>query len=281
MSDASTIGHKEPAKGAGPDSQLPHSAEDFRKQHAQVETAKSNFLSAAIILGQMLIEKRDEMTKSFAATANDFSDGRTKPTEMHFTLWLSRNCKYISQRTAYTWMDAAGSVMRHLLESHGNDSQVFIELDGEKSYISFVLRAPEAQCTQAMLTFRETLAKFLENRTLTEVTHETLSAAVQRASNGASADQLNGDDRINWPFFIGKNLQGVAAHLTHWEGMGEDQKTLVKTIIGNLILGEATTVRVKGQLRTIKPGEQGLPWPDDLLNYLRAKLKKRGKDGTK
>lgn len=242
-------------------------------------------MAFAVICGQMMVEQREEM--SFCHSDKNLAwQGRTKDASDRFTHWLSANCVEISQRTAYRWMAAAVRVMGLLLESHHTDPQVWIELDGDRFYLSMVLTRLDSECSPGMLTFRATFAKFLENKTLTEAAHATLAGAdeesrITRAGNGSGKGGHNGDDRKDWPTFVAHNLHDFSMHLVRWNSMNETQQAELKVIVRNFILGDE--VKLTGRKESIvQPGYERrdgkivkCPWPEELCRAMQESLRER------
>lgn len=263
-------------------------ADRINSAYAEADAAKLLFVEKAVICGQMMVEQRSEM--SFCHRDKNLPwQGAPKPESDKFTVWITENCPDIHQRTAYRWMAAAARVVLVLLERHASDPQVWIELDGERHYISTVLTMPESECTEAMRTFRATFSKFLEDKTLTEAAAATLTGAddpsrIARAGFGANDGGTNDDDdRKDWPLFVARKFHDISVHLAHWDAMTETQRTETKSAIRAMVLGDEVKLPGRpGGRNIIRPAlnREKTPqmWPQELCvavgEALRERLKK-------
>jgi hypothetical protein len=184
------------------------------------KTAVDAAVPKAIIAGQMLIERRQVLFYEHSYLPYREALEKAVQPDPTFEAWYMTVCPFHCRRTANRWMAAAGRVMCFLLEEDRRFPPSAMEIDGEKLPISFVLTAPEADCTPAMLDFREKFKTFLADKTLanaaaTVIDGESEAHRITRAANGKLKRYAGGSgDRKDYPRFIARALSNITSFLS-------------------------------------------------------------------
>jgi hypothetical protein len=238
------------------------------------ENAKVLFVHKAVICGQMLREQRqDLMTCHDGKSWND----RTKEDEACFHVWLLGYCPSIPERTAYRWMESANRVVGHLLEIHHSNTPVWIELDGERYFISTVLTMPEADCTEAMRTFRETFNTFLADKTLAEATQCALNGCdeshrITRAANGKEKGGTRGENRRAYARFLAIHFKEMTQCIERWDKFiseNPSEHAKMTEAVRAVVLGGKFKIEEKGRPTDFKG------WPKSFSDLMLGVLKER------
>lgn len=238
------------------------------EQFQLARKANRTLVFHAVIAGQMMIEKIAQLHQRFD------KKNPCKPEETKLENWLGVNCPDIPMGTAKRWMLAASRVIAHLLKSSLDHPEVLVSVNREPYYISVVLTMPDQDCLPEMLAFRANFQNFLENKTLVEATSATMFGAdddsrITRAANGEKGG-ANFKSPKDWPLFIGRKFYDVSSHISHWETMDENQRSEIKLLLQNMILGDET--KLQGRPGTIK---SKAVWPEDLCRSAQEALRKR------
>lgn len=167
--------------------------------------AAETAVNKAIHVGQLLIE--------------------IKPSIGHgnFQEFIAENFPRISQDTANRWMKAAANVVAQ------------VELPATDIPVSRLLSAPAADLSPADREAQQLLFDFTANKTIKEclaavVVDGDEPHRITRAANGKKLGGSKGEDRKDFPKFIGEKLSDVAAHLKSWPSYtaGQTEDTLAK-----------------------------------------------------
>lgn len=123
----------------------------------------------------------------------------------NFLQWVEGNIPEINLRTAQRWMGAAANVIACSKVNLALLPEPFMEMD----VVSLSEEAAEE---------RQMLLGFLEDKTIKDclmgvVTEGDEPHRITRAHNGRNAKQTRGDERKDYPKFIGLHLSDAAAHL--------------------------------------------------------------------
>ena len=170
----------------------------------------------------MLIERRSII--NFRPLAKSLAESleltRPDPT---FAEWLEAICPppIIPVRTAFRWMKAATRVMCFLLGLNPREVPTSLKIEGRDFSISDVLTRPEADCTDAMLQFREAFNTFMADKTLAEaaasvVAGEDEDSRITRASNGKIKGGKGGDRR-DYAKFVATHFKVMNTIFQKWD----------------------------------------------------------------
>ncbi len=130
----------------------------------------------------------------------------------NFQAWISKSFPEISYPTANRWMNAAqctltaAGVQPHLLSMPV--SEVF-------STASKDLPQPAQEAQQLLLDF--TLGKTIKECMAGVIVDGDEPHRITRAANGKKHGGTAGEDRKDYPKFIGQKLSDVSAHLKNWQ----------------------------------------------------------------
>jgi hypothetical protein len=253
----------------------PNPTDFLVKAKAQIGRAhycQEGFVREAILAGEMLLEMRSHFLDGHRGHL-DSIDGEWP---VRLADWLKLEAPQLTERTARRWMMSARRVIAHLLEIHAPNAPVKIALDGREHWISGVLTASEADCTPAMLTFRETFDVFLKDKTLSEAAAcaldgESEDSRIARAANGKLKGGMGGNRR-DYPRFFVEHFKAVAHGIRRWEKLAVTDPGL------HAKMTEAIRVTVLGG--HFKLEEKGRPmdfegWPKLFSELMLAILKER------
>lgn len=131
----------------------------------------------------------------------------------HWLPWLAANCPEISQDTARRWMDAAEAVLTKALK---------LPPVIEALPLSQVISTPEEELPEAAREARQLVFDFTAGKTIKEclaavVVEGDEPHRITRAHNGRTQGGSRGEDRKDWPKFVGLHLSDISAHLDHWK----------------------------------------------------------------
>lgn len=184
---------------------IDHGSAQIRRAYADATAAAKTAVDRALVCGQMLAEQRDFLGAGPGRRIGDDSES--------FDAWMERECPEIPRRTAFRWMQAAESVVRHL-------PSPLPEIDIP---ISDVLTRPEADLTEEQAIARQMLMEFVEDKTINEcikgIVHEGDgdNGRLNRAAAGKFSAKAGGSgDRKDWPKFVATHLRQTATHLGSW-----------------------------------------------------------------
>jgi hypothetical protein len=122
----------------------------------------------------------------------------------------------VSDRTLRRWMETAE---RALLASG-----VVVDIP-----VTQLLTAPAEELGAEQLEARQLYLDFAEGKTLKELREVVVDGEephrITRAHNGRAKGGTKGEDRKDYPKFIGEKLSDVTAHLKHWQSFTPAQKS--------------------------------------------------------
>ncbi len=243
---------------------------------ARALRARENYVFWCVVAGLRLMEDFKKSLQCHGGT-NIIVDAldKEKP-DATIGGWLSATCPNIPRRTAHRWMTAARRTVAHLLEIR-YDKKLHIPLevvlDGKPCLISKVLKAPDAECTDNMATFKDTFQIFLKNKTLTEAAEGMIerdgAAQLENADNGRKGGDPLGD-RKNTPFHLARAYDKVSYHWGRWEKMDATQRKDILALTDGLIFGESC--KIENSLgREIEKSYQ--PPPIDVIRHLQSRCR--------
>lgn len=234
--------------------------------------AEVGYAMAAMIAGQLLIEKRHSLQMTSHDGKSSWTD-RTKPESAQFGAWLETSG--IARNTAYRWMDCAERVLRlHLGLTLGDDYVPFIEIGGQVVPHSQVLTMPEAELPEAARKLRQDVFDFMEDKTLGEAARaafggDSPSHRITRAGGGRLRGGTHAsDDRKSFHKFVAKKLKEIDSHLAHWDSMTPVQRAEITSVVVAAMSGE-----------TFKPAGMApvafALWPEALCEAMAEALRLR------
>lgn len=152
--------------------------------------AATKAVGKALIAGHALIELKAEVGHS------------------QFEAAVKQHFPEISERTARRWMEVAERSMQA--------TGVVIDIPVTK-----LLTAPTEELPEKAREARQLYLDFTEGKTLKELREVVVDGEdphrITRAHNGRTKGGTKGEDRKDWPTFIGQKLSDVTAHLKHWQ----------------------------------------------------------------
>ena len=235
------------------------------------QNAQSDFVPKAILAGQILLECVN--TKLCSSWTNDSVDASPDATLEEI---IAEYFPTLRRVTALRWMAAAKRVMCVLHELHHAFPAIELELDGEKQRISYVLTAPESDCSRAMLTFRESFDIFLKDKTLSEATEATLDGEseahrITRAANGKRKGGKGGNRRA-YARFIAAHFKAMGSIARKWDKLMQSdpgEYARMAEVIRATVLGGAIKLHEKGRPFDCRP------WPVSFTKLIGATCKER------
>lgn len=146
----------------------------------------------AIHAGQMLIEIKASLERG------------------QWLTWLTANCPELSEDRAQRWMLAATKTAL----SAG------IQTNSFSLPWSQVLALPAAELPEAERKAQQLFLDFTQNKTLKDCMAGVMVEGdephrITRAANGKLLGGSHGEDRKDWPKFVGEKLSDVTSHLGH------------------------------------------------------------------
>ncbi|HEX3717500.1 MAG TPA: hypothetical protein VH595_05985 [Verrucomicrobiae bacterium] len=126
-------------------------------------TAERKYVRDALIAGQLMQEK----CACLVIQKHGANPVHAREARRIFSKWLNRHCPDIPRSSAYLLMSFASHLMRLLLEIRSperSEIPVWLHCEGKSIFISAVLKMAASECSQSLLTFRETLEMFLSDR---------------------------------------------------------------------------------------------------------------------
>jgi hypothetical protein len=234
-----------------------HSDADIYEAIRAAKIATNNGVRQATIAGQMLLEKRQQLTSCHDGT-KFVLDASPDPI---FEEWLAKVCAEISRRTAYRWMQAASRVLCFLLERWCDEAPTHVELDGIKYLISYVLTAQESDCSPAMTKFKKAFEAFLADKTLSEalaaaIDGESDASRFTLAANGKIKGGARGENRRNYAHFVFRHFKALNHIQSRWDKLNMkqpgEQSKMTETLRAT-ILGGPLKLHEKGRPVDFKP----------------------------
>lgn len=170
-------------------------------------------VNKAIRVGQLLIEKKPALGHG------------------NFQAYIEANFRRISYATAHRWMQAAERTV------------AAIELDATTLDVpvSLLLSAPASELSEPAREAQQLLLDFTKDKTIKDclaavVVDGDEPHRITRAANGKKLGGSKGEDRKDFPKFIGEKLSDVAAHLKSWPSYTaaqcEDTQAKFKSFLG-------------------------------------------------
>lgn len=186
------------------------SAEEIN--HAYDEFCGSMTIKA-LVIGQMLREKRDEICQA--------AHNRHTPEKDLWSTWLTENCK-IPERTAQRWMEMAANSCEIALRG--------LVIDMEVISISHLLTAEAKDLPKQQQEARQLLFDFVGGKTMKECMAKVMIGdaephAMKRAHNGKTKGGKGSVDRKDFPVFIKGKLGHIQSHLAN--DLDADQRAVV------------------------------------------------------
>jgi hypothetical protein len=152
-----------------------------------------------------------------------------------FMTWVSKEIPEINHDTALLWMRAAANVAKAL---HMGAS---IKVDAEVIPMSRLLSAPEAELPTAAREMRQAWFDFTADKTIKDcisgvVVDGDPESRMKRAINGKLHGGTRGEDRKDWPTYIGKHLVAITGLLgakeanreKRWQGLTPLQRQTIQ-----------------------------------------------------
>ncbi len=187
----------------------------IRKAAREANEQARNAVGKAIYCGQLLNEIKD------AIDHGDFLDA------------VEQNVPEISRVTAWRWMSAA----RNVIEAKRGDLKE-LGFDGSAANVALsTLLDPEAPADSGgdIARARQLLFDFTTGKTMKECMAAVIvdgedAHRITRAHNGKTKGGSKGEDRKNFPAFIGEAFKTITAHLKFWKSYtpGQVETTFAK-----------------------------------------------------
>lgn len=161
----------------------------------------------------------------------------------HWQNWIETNFPELPYRTAVRWMEAASNVAKQ------------IDLSGCPVPASRLLSAPAEDLPDEARGAQQLLFDFLKDKTIKDclaavVVEGEDAHRITRAANGKKLGGSKGENRKDWPKFIGRLLSDVSHHLKSWKSFTPAQTETVLTKF-DALLAKA---------------------PDSLLSHLKTRI---------
>lgn len=176
----------------------------------------------AMVAGAMLVEIREAML-SGRAQGNQHT-----PRELQFKAFLEKVAAHhgCTERTLYNWIGVAENGRKVLAEA---------SVDVEAISLSEIATTDEADLSESAREARQLLFDWMAHKTINDALRGTVvdgdeASRVTRAHNGMTKGGTKGEDRKDYPTFIGKKLSDAGTHLENWEKFTASQKeaTIIK-----------------------------------------------------
>ena len=240
-------------------------AAEINESYLNFKAAAGHAVFHAISCGQMLLEKSSAMNQSHRGTGSNFDPN--KPDSENFNLFLREKCPEISRTTAYRWMDISFRILSYL------------ELTGEGEIpLSKLLQEPDSAQRNALDTYLANKPTMREALAGVVVEGDDASR-LTRAQNGAAHGGFNGEDRKDFPLFVGKHLLAINANLEKWDQFRTERPAQFQEIAANfraVICGGKIKSNAQGDTREVAG------WPRSacelMADILRERLRMR--DGS-
>jgi hypothetical protein len=190
-----------------------------------------------------------------------------------FLKMIEREMPEIHVRTAQRYMVAARNVLKAIGEPLSADGH-------EEIAITEILETADDELGEDLRAWKVKWFTFLERRTVNEciagvVVDGDESHRIERAINGATQGGAGGD-RKDFSLFTARKLGHVCAHLGHWSGMTEIQRSEIKQVVAAAISGGEQALRRDGKVQWVK-FEEG--WPEEVCQVAMEAIKARLRNG--
>lgn len=169
-----------------------------------------------------------------------------------FEAWRAKTIPELPESTAQRWQTAAMRSAKAALTGYA-PAQIengVIEVDGEVISISQVLTTPEQELSKSAREAKQLLLDFCADKTIKDclsavVNDGDADSRITRAANGKSKGGSNGEDRKDWPAYIGRHTSDITFLIggkeknkeTRWKGMTAGQREKIQdaftTALGN------------------------------------------------
>lgn len=184
---------------------------------------------------------------------------------------LERGLPEVSVRTAQRWMVAARNVIKAIGEPPAG-------APGHES-VTELLAAEDGKLDKEGREWKARWFEFLEGRTVNEciagvVVDGDEAHRIERAINGSTLGG-SGGDRKDFSLFVARKLGHACAHLGHWDGMTESQRSEIKLVVAAAISGGEQMIRRDGKTVALK-FEEG--WPEEVCKVAMEAIKSRLKN---
>jgi hypothetical protein len=159
-----------------------------------------------------------------------------------FLAWVTKEIPEISHDTANLWMRAAANVAKAL---HMDGA---IEIEATVIPMSRLLSAPEAELPAAARELRQTWFDFTADKTIRDcisgvVVDGDPESRMKRAINGKLTGGTRGEDRKDWPTYIGRHLGDITGLLgakeanreRRWQGMTPLQRQTIQDAVATAL----------------------------------------------
>jgi hypothetical protein len=179
----------------------------------------------------------------------------------------------VSVRTAQRYMVAARNVTKAIGEPPVNES------GHEGLTITEILETADDELPADLREWKAKWFTFLTRRTVNECIAGVMvdgdeAHRIERAINGSTKGGAGGD-RKDFSMFVARKLGHACAHLGHWEGMTESQRSEIKLVVAAAIGGGEQMLKRDGKTQWVK-FEEG--WPEEVcvaaLEAIKDRLKK-------
>jgi hypothetical protein len=180
-----------------------------------------------VACGAMLLAKRESMASHRGG----------------FVAWIDDNFPE-SRATLYRWMGAAErgliafSKVYQLTASLTSAGHV-IEIEAQAVPLAKLLTLPDQELTPAEMEVRQLWFNFSSDKTLRELGGVSVDGdephRITRAANGKLDGGFKGEDRKDWPTFVGRKLSDITTHLEHWPKMTPAQKEQCQIAFGSAL----------------------------------------------
>lgn len=189
-------------------------ADEIKSTYAELLTQEATAVNTALYLGALLNEAKELVGHG------------------EFIAYRRKTLPALSDDRAERYMRASQNVVRQ------------VDLSGSPVAVSMLLSAPaddlpdDAAREAQQLLFDFTRDKTIRDCLAAVVIDGDEAHRITRAANGKKHGGTKGEDRKNWPQFIGEKLSDITAHLKHWKSYTgpqlEDIGTKIKSFVGRV-----------------------------------------------
>jgi hypothetical protein len=207
-------------------------AERINEAFHDAQATSQDAVFKAITCGNLLIEQRDAMHMCQRDTCKGLHYNRfdpNKPEADKFFVWLTANCPDIPRRKAYRWMEVAFTVISFLELGPNGGAPLSWQLADSNSPAFNALQ--EYICGKTM---RDCLDGVINGG---DPSHR-----LTRAQNGMEKGGTRGEDRKDWPTFIGRKLKDLSSHFSHWDKFTGPQIEKTETALKKAIAAWPTPI---------------------------------------
>lgn len=186
-----------------------------------------------------------------------------------FQPWIEKHLPEISYRQAADWARASANIVKHLPPPS-------IEIESEVISVSEILSSPEDKLPAAARKYKQLWLDLTEDLTIRNAAQGIFvdgdaGHRMDRAVNGKTKGGTRGEDRKDWPQFIGVKLKDISGHLTHFKKMTPGQQSETEQMFRASILGIETKIQRGQKARLFK----FQTWPEELCRVAQDALRER------